>query len=148
MIEDLPPHPWSSRIGGAASVVLRAGGNGHVVTGALGVGYVGSWPRSDPWIGWAGHVVGGRVVVSMNRSLDDPRDWSATLGLELEPTGAVHAAIDLVAGDWPGWRRDQPRSQSAHATTVASRLGKTLAMKKSWTSGSRSAQPSRSTVVR
>jgi len=80
-------------------VVLRAGGNGHVVTGALGVGYVGSWPRSDPWIGWAGHVVGGRVVVSMNRSLDDPRDWSATLGLELEPIGAVHAAIDLVAGD-------------------------------------------------
>jgi hypothetical protein len=89
VIEDLPPHPWSSRIGEAGSVVLRAGGNGHVVTGALGVGYVGSWPRSDPWIGWAGHVVGGRVVVLMNRSLDDPRDWLATLVLELEPIGAV-----------------------------------------------------------
>jgi hypothetical protein len=94
VVEGLPPHPWDSRIGGAGSLVLRAGGNEHVVTGALGFGYVGS--RGDPWPSWARHVVGARVVVSMNRSLDDPRDWSALLGLEVEPIGAVHAVIDLV----------------------------------------------------
>jgi hypothetical protein len=96
VLEDLPPHPLESRIGGAGSVVLRAGGNAHVVTGALGVGYVGSWPDPDPWIRWAGHVVGARIVASVNHSLDDPRDWSATIGLEVEPIGAVHAVLDLA----------------------------------------------------
>jgi hypothetical protein len=99
VLEDLPPHPFDSRIGGAGSVVLRAGGNGHLVTGAVGFGYVGSFPRSDPWLHWASHVVGARIVASMNHSLDDPRDWSATIGLEIEPIGAVHAVLDLAKGE-------------------------------------------------
>jgi hypothetical protein len=96
IIEGLPPHPYVSRIDGSGSLVLRAGGNAHVVTTALGFGYVGSWPRYDPWIRWARHVVGARLVATMNRSLDDPRDWSATLGLEVEPIGVVHAVLDLA----------------------------------------------------
>jgi len=32
----------------------------------------------------------------VNRSLDDPRDWSVTVGLEVEPIGAVHAVFDVV----------------------------------------------------
>jgi len=63
-VEGLPPHPYTSRIGGAVSIVLRAGGNAHVFTTALGAGYVGSWPREDPWIRWLGHLVGGRIVGS------------------------------------------------------------------------------------
>jgi hypothetical protein len=98
VIEGLPPHPYASRIDGTGSLVLRAGGNTHVVTGALGLGYLGSWPRHDPWIRWARHVVGARLVASVNRSLDDPHDWSATVGLEVEPIGAVHAVIDVVRG--------------------------------------------------
>ncbi|HEY5920988.1 MAG TPA: hypothetical protein VIV11_04925 [Kofleriaceae bacterium] len=96
VIDHLPPHPYGSRIGGSGSLVLRAGGNAHVVTGALGFGYVGSFPRYDPWIRWARHVVGARVVASMNRSMDDPRDWSATVGLEVEPIGVVRAVLDLA----------------------------------------------------
>lgn len=99
VLEGLPPHPYDSRIGGAGSVVLRAGGNGHVVTGALGFGYVGSWPRSDPWIGWANHVVGARIVTTLNHSLDNPYDWSVTLGLEVEPIGVVQAVLDLATSD-------------------------------------------------
>jgi hypothetical protein len=38
------------------------------------------------------------VVVSVNRALDAPHDWSATLGLEADPIGAVHALYDLVTG--------------------------------------------------
>jgi hypothetical protein len=98
VLEGLPPHPYGSRIGGAGSLVLRAGGNAHIVTGALGFGYVGSWPRFDPWIRWARHVVGARVVVSVNRAIDVPHDWSATVGLEVEPIGAAHALLDLVTG--------------------------------------------------
>ncbi|MEO8551758.1 MAG: hypothetical protein ABI678_17395 [Kofleriaceae bacterium] len=82
--------------GGSGSVVLRAGGNPHVVTGALGFGITGAWPSDDPWVHWASHVVGARFVTSVNHSLDDPRDWSVTLGVEVEPIGALHAALDLV----------------------------------------------------
>jgi hypothetical protein len=98
VLEGLPPHPYDSRIGRTGSLVLRAGGNGRVITGALGFGYVGSYPRFDPWIRWARHVVGARVVFSFNRATDVPHDWSATVGLEIEPIGAVHALLDLVTG--------------------------------------------------
>jgi hypothetical protein len=97
VIEGLPPHPYDSRIGGAGSLVLRAGGNARVVTGALGLGYVGSFPRRDPWLRWADHVVGARIVASVNRSLEDPRDWSVTVGVEVEPIGAVRALLARVA---------------------------------------------------
>lgn len=99
VIEGLPPHPYSSAIRGAGSIVLRAGGNSHVFTTALGFGYVGSYRHDDPWIPWLGHVVGGRIVASMNHSLDDPREWSVTFGLEVEPLGLAHAVLDLVKGD-------------------------------------------------
>ena len=98
VLEGLPPHPYGSRIDGAGSLVLRAGANARLVTGALGFGYVGSWPSPDPWIRWARHVVGARVVVSVNRAIDEPHDWSATVGLEVEPIGAVHALLDLATG--------------------------------------------------
>jgi hypothetical protein len=95
VLEGLPPHPYGSRIGGAGSVVLRAGANDRIVTGALGFGYVGSFPRSDPWLPWARHLVGARVVVSVDRAIDEPHDWSATLGIEVEPIGVVHALFDV-----------------------------------------------------
>jgi hypothetical protein len=98
VLEGLSPHPYDSRIGGTGSLVLRAGGNSRVITGALGFGYVGSFPRFDPWVRWARHVVGARVVLSVNRAIDQPRDWSTTVGLEVEPVGALHALFDLVTG--------------------------------------------------
>ena len=98
VVEGLPPHPYDSRIGRTGSLVLRAGANARVLTAALGFGYVGSFPRSDPWIRWARHVVGARVVVSVNRARDESHDWSATVGLEVEPFGVAHALFDLVTG--------------------------------------------------
>lgn len=96
VVQGLPPHPMGSRIGGSGTIVLRAGGNAHVVTTAIGLGYVGMRPRTDPWIRWAGHLVGARIVASVNRSRDDSRDWSATLGLEVELLGAARAVFDVV----------------------------------------------------
>jgi hypothetical protein len=98
VLDHLPPHPHRSRIDGAGSLVLRVGGNDRVVSGAVGFGYVGSFRRHDPWIRWMRHVVGARVVASMNRSIEDPRDWSATVGLEVEPIGVVRAVLDLATG--------------------------------------------------
>ena len=96
VLEGLPPHPYDTRIGRTGSLVLRAGANGRIVTGAIGFGYIGSFPRDDPWIPWMRHVVGARVVVSVNRAIDEPHDWSVTLGLEIEPIGAAHALLDLA----------------------------------------------------
>jgi hypothetical protein len=94
VLEDLPPH-WKDSAG---SLVLRLGANTRVVTAALGVGFVGAQPSSDPWIRWARHVVGARVVLSVNRAIDEPHDWSATVGLEVEPIGAIRAVVDAVTG--------------------------------------------------
>ena len=40
-------------------------------------------------------MIGVRVVVSATRSLDDPRDWSATVGLEAEPIGALRYLLSI-----------------------------------------------------
>nr|HEX4314721.1 hypothetical protein [Kofleriaceae bacterium] len=85
-----------SRLAGAGSLVLRVGANSRVVTGELGVGYVGSW--SAGYHDRLRHVVGARVVLEANRALDDPRDRSITVGIEVEPIGALHAIYDLVTG--------------------------------------------------
>jgi hypothetical protein len=98
VLEGLTPHSYTSRIGRAGSVVLRAGGNARVMTGAFGVGYIGRFPRFDPWVRWARHVVGARAVLSFDRSREDPRDWSATIGLEIEPIGALHGLYDIATG--------------------------------------------------
>jgi len=36
-------------------------------------------------------IAGVRLVGTVTRAVDDPREWSATLGLEFEPVGAVRA---------------------------------------------------------
>jgi hypothetical protein len=95
VVEGLSPHPYIHRIGGGGGLVLRAGANTQVVTGALGFGDVGWFRGSGPW--GTRHVVGARVVLSVNRAIDQP-DWSATLGLEVEPIGAARIVFDLVTG--------------------------------------------------
>jgi hypothetical protein len=95
VVEGLPPHAHSSD--GTGSLVLRLGANPSVITGELGVGYVGSW--TPPTIRWLRHLVGARVVVAVTRAIDQPHDWSATVGLEVEPIGLVHAIVDLVTDE-------------------------------------------------
>lgn len=99
VLEGLPPKPYSSHIGGTGSLVLRAGANDRVITWAVGFGYVGSFTNNHPWVEWARHVVGARLIFAMDRAIADPREWSATLGLEVEPIGALHALYDLATGD-------------------------------------------------
>jgi hypothetical protein len=93
IVAGFPRHPSTGDFDGSGGLVLRAGGNGSVVTGAIGFGYTGSWSRTDPWISWARHAVGVRVVASMTRS---STEWSTTFGVELEPIGAVQALVGLV----------------------------------------------------
>ena len=69
---------------GSLGIVLRAGGNARVTTGALGFGYA----ATDSWLG-LGHATGVRFVTSMTRSRDDAQDWSVTVGVEFDPIGAL-----------------------------------------------------------
>ncbi len=78
----------SSRRGGFG-IVLRGGGNGEVATGALALGF----SSPDRWLG-AGHRPGLRMVTSMTRSVDEPRDWSVTFGFELDLLGAIGVLVD------------------------------------------------------
>ena len=99
VLEDLPPRPYDSTINGTGTIVLRAGANEHVATWAVGFGYVGSFPRFDPWVSWARHLVGARIVTSTTYSLDHPHDWSVIVGLEIEPIGVITKALGLDHAD-------------------------------------------------
>jgi hypothetical protein len=37
----------------------------------------------------ARYMIGGRIVASFTRALDNPNVWSGTLGIEFEPVGAI-----------------------------------------------------------
>ncbi|MFT3696100.1 MAG: hypothetical protein QM831_23380 [Kofleriaceae bacterium] len=68
---------------GEHALVVRAGAGAHLVTAGLGVGFVARYPD------WAHHVFGARVMATFDRSDDDPREWSATIGLEVDPIGVL-----------------------------------------------------------
>lgn len=44
------------------------------------------------------YMAGVRVVATVTRAFDDPRDWSATIGVEFEPIGALR--MMLIARSW------------------------------------------------
>ncbi len=88
IVGGVPTHSYHP---GSMGLVLRGGGNGHVVTGAFGFGYT----TPDPYLGLA-HASGIRMITSMTRSTDDPRDWSVTLGLELDPIGALGYIVHVA----------------------------------------------------
>jgi hypothetical protein len=85
----IPRHSYGL---GGGGLVIRAGGNAHVFTAAIASGYFAPWSQSDDWAG-RHHLVGVRLVASMTRSVDDVGGWSATLGVELDPIGAVSYVV-------------------------------------------------------
>jgi hypothetical protein len=93
IVSGFPRHPINGELESSAGFILRAGGNGDVISGAIGFGFTGSWASRDPWISWARHAVGARAVASMTRS---STEWSTTVGVELEPIGTLQALVGLV----------------------------------------------------
>lgn len=80
---------------GKGAISLRGGGNPDVWTGQLGVHYRAPWdlfgdrPRSSRY------MIGVGFVATATQSRHDPHDWSATLGLELEPLGAIRYLLGI-----------------------------------------------------
>jgi hypothetical protein len=98
ILEGAPGHLDLFQHDGEGSLSVRAGGNGHVVTAAIAYGYLAPWRLWGPWNGPTRYMIGVRLVASVTRSVDDPRDWSATAGLEFEPVGAVRYLLGVR--DW------------------------------------------------
>lgn len=80
---------------GEGVLVLRAGGNRELETASVAYGYRAPWDllRSRP--GRSSYRIGVRMVATATRSQDDPGLWSATLGVETEPVGALRYLLGI-----------------------------------------------------
>jgi hypothetical protein len=74
---------------------LRAGGGHDHMTAALGWGYRCPWKLMGPYDRATRYEIGARVVLAATRAYSDPRDWTATLGLEVEPVGALRYLLGI-----------------------------------------------------
>jgi hypothetical protein len=80
---------------GKSAISLRAGGNPDIATGQLGFYYRAPWdlfgsrPRSSRY------MIGVGVVATATQSRLDSHDWSATVGLEFEPVGALRYLLGI-----------------------------------------------------
>lgn len=80
---------------GKGAISLRGGGNPDVWTGQLGFYYRAPWdlfgerPRSSRY------MIGVGLVATATQNRLDRSDWSATVGLELEPIGALRYLLGI-----------------------------------------------------
>jgi hypothetical protein len=68
---------------------VRAGSSMTDVTAAVAVGYRCPWKLWGPYSSGSRYMIGARLVASATRSVADPNDWAMSLGIEIEPVGAL-----------------------------------------------------------
>ncbi|MFT3693735.1 MAG: hypothetical protein QM831_11380 [Kofleriaceae bacterium] len=83
---------------GEGVVTVRAGGGFDRGTIALAYGYRCPWKLWGPYTETSRYEIGARIVIDATRAYDDPKDWSATIGLEVEPVGAIRYLFGIR--DW------------------------------------------------
>jgi len=74
---------------------VRAGGGPEHATAAVAWGYRCPWRLWGPYTRATRYEIGARIVLAATRAYRDPQDWSATLGLEIEPVGAVRYLLGI-----------------------------------------------------
>jgi len=80
---------------GEGLLAVRAGGNRDVMTAAVSYGYRAPWRLWGNWSGPTRYMIGVRLVAAATRAVDDPNDWSATFGVEVEPIGAIRYLLGI-----------------------------------------------------
>lgn len=80
---------------GTGIVSLRVGGTPEVGTASLAYGYSAPWRLWGPWRGSTRYLIGVRFVGTVTRAHDDPDDWKATVGVEVEPIGALRYLLGI-----------------------------------------------------
>ena len=80
---------------GQGVLMLRGGGNPDRGSAAIAYGYLAPWKLWGPWNGPTRYMIGVRFVATYTRAWDNPRDWSATFGIETEPVGALRYLLGI-----------------------------------------------------
>jgi len=80
---------------GQGVLAVRAGGNARRVTGQIAYGYLAPWDLFGTAHGDSRYMIGVRFVASYTRAVEDPRDWLATIGIEVEPVGALRYLLGI-----------------------------------------------------
>lgn len=75
--------------------MVRGGGSATHATAAIAWGYRCPWKLWGPYNRTTRYEIGARVVLSAARAYADPNDWSATLGIEVEPVGALRYLLGI-----------------------------------------------------
>lgn len=74
---------------------LRAGASVSHVTAQVAWGYRCPWVMFSPAPKTTRYMIGGRIVATVTRSFEDPRDWSGSLGIEFEPVGTLRYVLGI-----------------------------------------------------
>jgi hypothetical protein len=80
---------------GKSAITTRAGANPDVLTAQLGVAYRAPWDLFGPAAQNSRYVIGVGVVATATQNRHDPHDWSVTVGVELEPVGALRYLLGV-----------------------------------------------------
>lgn len=80
---------------GKSAITVRAGGNPDLLTAQLGLAYRAPWDLFGAQPRGSRYMIGAGLVATVTQSRHDPHDWSATVGLELEPLGALRYLLGV-----------------------------------------------------
>ncbi len=80
---------------GKSAITARAGGNPDFLTAQLGLAYRAPWNLFGDQPRRSRYMIGVGVVATATQSRHDPHDWSATIGLEFEPLGALRYVLGI-----------------------------------------------------
>jgi hypothetical protein len=80
---------------GKSAVTVRAGGNPDLLTAQLGIAYRAPWDLFGDRPRNSRYMIGAGLVATVTQSRFDRSDWSATVGLEFEPLGAIRYLLGI-----------------------------------------------------
>lgn len=80
---------------GEGILALRAGGSRDNATAAVAWGYRCPWKLFGDHDRGTRYEIGVRVVLTATRAYRDPAEWSTTVGLEVEPVGAIRYLLGI-----------------------------------------------------
>lgn len=80
---------------GKSAITLRAGGNPDFLTAQLGLAYRAPWDLFGTQPRGSRYMIGAGLVATVTQSRFDPSDWSATVGIEFEPLGALRYVLGV-----------------------------------------------------
>lgn len=74
---------------------FRVGAGADHLTAAIGWGYRCPWKLWGPYNRATRYEIGPRITLAATRAYFDSKDWSATIGLEVEPVGALRYLLGI-----------------------------------------------------